>query len=409
MSALASPRRIALVSAFPPGRQTLNEYGLHLAKAFAARADVSEVVVIADRLGRAEAELDLGPKVRVCRVWSFNSPLAAPRIVRALKAEKVDGAIFNLQMASFGNREIPAALGLLAPIAARLAGVPSGVIAHNLITGVDLDQTQLKGQPVRQRLVRMGGAVITRALVAANYLTVTLESYRQDLAARHPNAPVLLVPHGTFDTEQRDLVPSRDRPLRIVTMGKFGTYKRLETLIDAFRLLRAEPGLGGLNLVIGGSDHPNTPGYLASLAKTYVKDPGIIFHGYVAEDDIPGFFAQGRISVFDYSATTGSSGVLHQTASYGTVPVFPRIGDFVDVCRDEGLDGANYAPGDAEGMAEAIAGLLADPEAADRIALSNRAAAVGMPISEVAEVHMHQLAAIWREPAPVRAKASMAN
>jgi glycosyltransferase involved in cell wall biosynthesis len=409
MSVLASPRRIALVSAFPPGRQTLNEYGLHLAKAFAARADVSEVVVIADRLDRAEAELDLGPKVRVCRVWSFNSALAAPRIVRALTAEKVDGAIFNLQMASFGDREVPAALGLLAPMAARLAGVPSGVIAHNLITGVDLDQTQLKGQPLRQRLVRAGSAVITRALLAANYLTVTLESYRQDLAARHPKAPVLLVPHGTFDTEQRDLVPSRKRPLRIVTMGKFGTYKRLETLIDAFRLLRGELGLAGLNLVIGGSDHPNTPGYMASLAETYANDPGITFHGYVAEDDIPGFFSQARISVFDYSATTGSSGVLHQTASYGTVPVFPRIGDFVDVCRDEGLDGANYAPGDAEGMAEAIAGLLADPEAADRIALANRAAAVGMPISEVAEVHMRQMAAIWRLPPAVEATASMAN
>jgi glycosyltransferase involved in cell wall biosynthesis len=409
MSFLATPRRIALVSAFPPGRLSLNEYGLHLAKAFAARGDVSEVVVIADRLDQAQAEMDLGPKIRVRRVWSFNSPLAALRIVLALKAEKVDGAIFNLQMASFGDRELPAALGLLAPMAARLAGVPSGVIAHNLIAGVDLEQTQLKGQVWRQRLVRLGGAVITRALVAANYLTVTLESYRQDLAGRHPKANVRLVPHGTFDTELRDLMPSHDRPLRIVTMGKFGTYKRLETLIDAFRHLRGQPGFSGLELVIGGSDHPNTPGYMASVAECCAGEAGLTFHGYVAEDDIPGFFAQARISVFDYTATTGSSGVLHQTASYGTVPVFPRIGDFVDVCRDEGLDGANYAPGDAQGMAEAIAGLLADPEAADRIALANRAAAVGMPISEVAEVHIRQLAAIWRQPHAVEATARMAN
>lgn len=409
MSVTASPRRIALVSAFPPGRLTLNEYGLHLAKAFAALADVSEVVVIADRLDRPEAELDLGPKVRVCRIWTFNSALAAPRIVAALKAEKVDGAVFNLQMASFGDREIPAALGLLAPMAARLAGVPSGVIAHNLITGVDLEQTQLKGQFWRQRLVRLGGAVITRALLAANYLTVTLESYRRDLADRYPSAPVLLVPHGTFDTEQRDLVPSCDRPLRIVTMGKFGTYKRLESLIDAFRQLRSRPGLAGLELVIGGSDHPNTPGYLASVAESSAGEAGLTFHGYVAEDDIPAFFAQARISVFDYSATTGSSGVLHQTASYGTVPVFPRIGDFVDVCRDEGLDGANYAPGDAFGMAEAIAGLLGDPSGADRIALANRAAAVGMPISEVAEVHIRQLAGFWRRPGGVVHEASMAG
>lgn len=395
MPVVFSPRRIALVSAFPPGRLTLNEYGLHLAKAFAARADVAEVVVIADRLDRPEAELNLGPKIRVRRVWSFNAPLTAARIVTALKAERVDGAIFNIQMASFGDRELPAALGLCAPMLARLAGVPSGVIAHNLITGVDLEQTQLKGQVWRQRLVRLGGAVITRALLAANYLTVTLDSYRQDLARRHPGANVLLVPHGTFDTEVRALVPSGKRPLRIVTMGKFGTYKRLETLIAAFRQLRSRPGHAGLELVIGGSDHPNTPGYMAQVAESCAAEPGIRFHGYVAEDDIPGFFADARVSVFDYSATTGSSGVLHQTACYGAVPVFPRIGDFVDVCRDEGLDGANYAPGDATGMAEAIAGYLDDPARADRLALSNRTAALGMPISAVADVHMRELARFW--------------
>ncbi|MFO1201462.1 MAG: glycosyltransferase [Tabrizicola sp.] len=409
MPVVSSPRRIALVSAFPPGRLTLNEYGLHLAKAFAARADVAEVVIIADRLDRQEAELDLGPKVRVRRVWSFNSPLAAAQILAALKAERAEGAIFNLQMASFGDREIPAALGLCAPMLARLAGVPSGVIAHNLISGVDLDQTQLKGQVWRQRLVRLGGAVITRELLAANYLTVTLDGYRQDLARRHPGANVLLVPHGTFDTEARALTPSRDRPLRIVTMGKFGTYKRLETLIDAYRLLRNRPGFAGLELVIGGSDHPNTPGYMAEVAERCAGEPGIRFHGYVAEDDIPGFFGQARVSVFDYSATTGSSGVLHQTACYGAVPVFPRIGDFVDVCRDEGLDGHNYAPGNAAGMAEAIAGFLADPESSDRLARSNRAAALGMPISDVAEVHMQQLARAWHTPVEVRDGAEVAG
>ena len=388
-------RRIALVSAFPPGRQTLNEYGLHLARAFADRPDVAEVVVIADRLPAPAAELDLGPKIRVRRTWSFNAVGSSARILTALIAEKVDAAIFNLQMASFGDRELPAALGLLAPMLARVTGTPSGIIAHNLILGVDLEQTTLKGQPLRQRLVKLGGAVITRALLAATYLTVTLESYRRDLAARHPRAPVLLVPHGTFDTDLRPLVPASARPLRIVTMGKFGTYKRLETLIDAFRLLR--PTHPGLELVIGGSDHPNTPGYLAATAATCADDPAIRFHGYVAEDDIPAFFGDARISVFDYSATTGSSGVLHQTACYGAVPVFPRIGDFVDVCRDEGLDGANYAPGDAEGMARAIADLIADPSRADQFAIVNRDAALEMPISQVAQIHMDRLSGHWRD------------
>ena len=52
--------KLALVSAFPPGRQSLNEYGLHLAREMAERTDVSEVVVRADRLSQPEAELPLG-------------------------------------------------------------------------------------------------------------------------------------------------------------------------------------------------------------------------------------------------------------------------------------------------------------------------------------------------------------
>ena len=51
--------KLALVSAFPPGRQSLNEYGLHLAREMAARSDVSEVVVLADRLAEEAPEVVL--------------------------------------------------------------------------------------------------------------------------------------------------------------------------------------------------------------------------------------------------------------------------------------------------------------------------------------------------------------
>ncbi len=384
--------RLALVSAFPPGRQSLNEYGLHLARGLADRPDVAEVIVIADRLDGPAAELDLEPKVRVERVWRFNSPLAGPAILRRLRRIAPDGALWNLQTASFGDRELPAALGLLAPMAARWLGVPSGIIAHNIVAGIDLDATQLRGQRLRQAAVRAGGAVVTRAMLAADYVTVTLRGYRDTLAGIAPGAEVHLVPHGTFDTGRRTLTPLADRPGRIVTMGKFGTYKKLDTLLAAFDLLRAEPGFADLELVIGGTDHPSTPGYMAGLAAARAGDPGVIFHGYVAEDDIPGFFGAARLSVFDYTSTTGSSGVLHQTASYGAVPVFPRIGDFVDLCRDEGLTGAHYAPGDTAGMAAAMAAMLRDLPGAESIAAANRDAALGMPFSAVVDFHVRRLA-----------------
>ena len=392
---MSHPLRLALVSAFPPGRQSLNEYGLHLAREFAARSDVAEVIVLADTLDAPAEELDLGPKIRVERVWQFNSLKAGPAILRALKREGAEAVVWNLQMATFGDREAPAALGLAAPMFARLLGWKSGVLAHNIIAGIDLDNTQLKGKPLRQALVRAGSAAVARALTAASYLTVPVRSYAEILSASFPRAAVHHLPHGTFDTTPHQTAPLAQRPKRIVTMGKFGTYKRLETLLAAFDLMRENAGFADYELVIGGTDHPGTPGYVDRVAASRVNDHGVRFHGYVAEDDIAAFFSEARLSVFDYSATTGSSGVLHQTASYGAVPVFPFIGDFVDVSRDEGLNGFNYAANDAADMARAMETALTDLQAAQAMGEANRRATLDMPLADVAAFHVERLRPVF--------------
>ena len=388
---MTQPLRIALVSAFPPGRQTLNEYGLHLAKGFAERDDVAEIIVLADHLEQPLPERDLGPKIQIERVWRFNSLTAGPAILAALRRYAPDAAVWNLQTATFGDREIPAALGLLTPAVARIFGTPGGVIAHNLIAGMDLDKTQLAGARIRQSIVRVGGAIVTRAMLAAGYTTVTLRNYHDLLATTCPKAEVHLVPHGTFDTSKRAMQPLHTRPLRIVTMGKFGTYKRLETLLDAFDLLRRDDEFQNLELVVGGTDHPAVPGYLDGLANARAQDSGVRFCGYIAEEDIPEFFGNARLSVFDYSATTGSSGVLHQTASYGALPVFPRIGDFVDICQDEGISGVHYNPGDPVEMAAKMAAGLRDLRASQNTADANARAAGEMPFSDVIGFHIDRI------------------
>lgn len=388
--------RLAMVTAFPPGRQSLNEYGWHLALALAKHPNVAELVVLADRLEDGTADLDpadLPANLTLKRVWRFNSLGAAPCLLRCLSQQEPDGVIWNLQMGSFGDREVPAALGLLAPALARI-GRPSGVIAHNILAGMDLDKTQLQGQRLRQAVVRAGAAVVTRAMLAASYTTVTLRSYRDLLGARYPQARVDLVPHGTFAQAPRRPVPLSSRPPRIVTMGKFGTYKRLETLLEAFDILRQGPGFADVELHVGGGDHPAMPGYVAGIAASRQDDPRVRFHGYLPENQIEDFFSQARLAVFDYSATTGSSGVLHQAASLGAVPVFPHIGDFVDVCRDEGLGGAHFTPDDAADMARAIAGMLTDADSAQALADSNLAASAQMPIADVAAYHVRRMIAL---------------
>ena len=382
---------IVLVSAFPPSTQSLNEYGYHMARALIARKDVARVIVIADKCDAPPQELDMGEKLEVHRVWRFNAPSTMFAILRHLRRLKVQNVIFNLQTASFGDREIPAALGLLTPMMARLLGINSGVIAHNMIAALDLDKTILKGQRFRQMIIKMGGAVISRALMNANYVTVTLTSYEAALKRKYPRADITHIPHGTFDTQERHLLPLAKRPKTIVTMGKFGTYKRLETLLAAFDIIRQDKAFKDYRLVIGGSDHPNTAGYMSRMAQRHAGDKNVHFNGYVAEEDIPNFFSNAQLSIFDYEATTGSSGVLHQTASYGAVPIFPQIEDFVDVSKAEGLRGYNYQPRSAQDMAKAIRAALADLETAQKIGENNRKAAMGMPMSQVIDFHVKKL------------------
>ena len=382
---------IAVITAFPPGEQSLREYGFHLVNEFAANPDVAHVHVLADLLPEPMAELDLGDKVTVHRVWGFNTLGCLPAILRKLRALRPDGAVFNVQTATFGDKELTAGLGLLTPMVARWMACPTGVLSHNWLVGVDLEHTVLKGQRLRQMIVKTGGAVITCAMMSASYVTTTLKSYVDALKPRYPRADLTLVPHGTFDTVERDWVPLATRPHQIVTMGKFGTYKKLETLIAAFDILRQDPAFADYKLIIGGSDHPNTPGYFDGLARKHADDTSIVFHGYVTEDDIARFFETAQLSVFDYEATTGSSGVLHQTASYGTLPVFPEIGDFVDVARDEGITGYNYQPGDAADMADAMRRALSDMESAEVRAKANRDASLDMPLSKVAAFHIDKI------------------
>ena len=170
-------KTIAIVTALPPSAGSLNEYGFHLVNAFAARSDIAKIIVIADKYDGEIPELDLGPKVEIRRAWRFNDPLAGFQILRTLKASQAEGAIYNLQTASFGDSEIPAALGLLTPTVSQKMGIPSGVIMHNLVEAVDLSKTNLAKSPFRQKLVGAASYFVTKTMLMSGFMTVTLDSF----------------------------------------------------------------------------------------------------------------------------------------------------------------------------------------------------------------------------------------
>ncbi|MEP1230173.1 MAG: glycosyltransferase, partial [Litorimonas sp.] len=202
-----------------------------------------------------------------------------------------------------------------------------------------------------------------------------------------------MVPHGSFPTDIEGTPPRlNERSNIIVTMGKFGTYKRLERTIGAVQNLNTRRGDDKkLKLIIGGTDHPAKAGYLEQLAVKHNCDANIIFHGYVAEEDVAGFFTQAKLAIFDYDSTTGSSGVLHQAAIYGTPAAYPMMGDFIDVSEREGLQGFNFKALDQSTLEQAILDCFNAPNRAQIIAEDNLAVSKGVTMDTVVSIQFQLL------------------
>ena len=145
--------RIAMITTYPPGTGTLNEYAFHFVRAFRKKREVGEMILLVDELpagqqyhdaGADEAETPGQPgNERVVPLsfipcWRFNSLSNLWRLIRTVQRVKPDAVIFNIQFASFGDRKVAATLGLLAPLLIRLLVAPTVVLLHNIMETVDL-------------------------------------------------------------------------------------------------------------------------------------------------------------------------------------------------------------------------------------------------------------------------------
>ncbi|MFD1734046.1 glycosyltransferase [Deinococcus malanensis] len=213
---------------------------------------------------------------------------------------------------------------------------------------------------------------------------MTLPRYVEILRTQYGATNVFLAPHGSFEVPEEP-VELPEIPT-VMAFGKFGTYKRVEELIEAHRvLLQREPRL---RLVIAGSDSPNAKGYLQSMSEHYRDIPNITYTGYVAEEDVPVIFRDSTVVAFPYNSTTGSSGVLHQAGQYARASVMPNIGDLRDLIEEEGYCAEYFEVGNATSLAEALWRVLGNPQYAWELGLANHRAAAGLTLDEVTNSYM---------------------
>lgn len=377
--------RIGVVTAFPPGRNSLNEFGLHLVRHFARLPEVDEVVAYVDRTDAGPP--DPQPKVSFRPCWRFNDLANLVRVPREIIRSKPDAVVLNLQFATFGDKRIPGALGLLIPAVLRVCRVPTLLVLHNLADNVDMKDAGFANSALTARLMRVAGRLLTRCLLLADLVTLTIPRYVEFLRSSYGATNAILAPHGSFQDVQTPSFAVPPGRRSIMAFGKWGTYKTVDMLVDAYQeLLRR--GYQDLRLVLAGSDSPNSSGYMAAAATRYRGVPHVEFPGYIAEEQVPELFLDASVVAFPYTSTTGSSGVLHQAGEYGRAVVLPRIGDLVDIIEEEGFAGVYFAPGDPVSLAGALAEVLDDPAKQESLGRRNFAAAAGIPMSEVVQWHL---------------------
>ncbi len=361
--------KIALITSFPPSRRALNEYGFHVAEQLRQERRI-DLTVLGDYLPAPGDEL---PGFKVTRCWGFGKVGNVASLVRAIHKVKPDVAWFNLGFASFGDRPLSAGLGLLTPALARLNGVYSHVTLHQLFETVNLKDAAVS----TPRLHRMGGWLTTHLLLSANSLSVLLPTYRQTLAEKYGRGRVSVRSHGIFTgkPDPPDFT-LRGNPIhRILAFGKWGTYKRLELLIAAFERLAEK--MPDVKLVIGGGDHPKTPGYVHSMAQRHASDR-IRFLGYVPEQSVSELFRAASLAVMPYTSSAGSSGVAHLAAQYGVPVIASDIQDFRELAEHEGIAIRFFKPGDVDSLVEQLLLALNSPEDMRVMAWRNYSAGIAM-------------------------------
>src|SRR6202012_4384502 len=248
--------------------------------------------------------------------------------------------------------------GVSGPALTRAAGFYTHITLHHLIEHVDFANAGVRGE----KILRLGTDVATWTLLKADSVSVLLSNYRRTLMKKYAAQNIMVGTHGTFTTISRppDLTRRGKPEHRILAFGHWGTYKRLETLMEAFpRVLERVPNA---RLVIGGGNHPMAPGYLDAVRDAQPKHLPIEFLGYVPNKDVPEMFRTSSILVMPYDSSTGSSGPAHQACDYWGPIVCADINDFRCMAVDDDMAISFYETGNAPDLAGKLVAILESPE-----------------------------------------------
>jgi glycosyltransferase involved in cell wall biosynthesis len=192
------------------------------------------------------------------------------------------------------------------------------------------------------------------------------------VALTHATGRATLVPPGV---DAQLFTPPLDgaREPRVLYAGRVertSRWKGLAVLVAALSALRDQVPDVRLSVVGSGDDVPALQKQAADLGVGDLID----WHGEVRHEDLPEHYRRAGVTVLPSLTESESFGMTLVEAMASACPVVgSRVGGIPFVVR-EGIDGLLVEPGDAAGLAAALAAVLTDPARAAELGRAGRQA-----------------------------------
>ena len=350
---------LTIVSPFPPTITGIGQYGYHVTRSLAKSGSFSRVTVLAGSKDSGEHPNHLGTtELDYC--WEPGQLNARRAIVSHVKRLRPDLVWFNLGASVFGRSPWTNLSGLFTPMLIQRLGIPTVITVHELAELSDLRALNAPGGP----FAHLGARMITGIATRADVTCLTMRNYADWLRVRQITCAH--IPIGAY--HEPDLLEESDSQ-ELLFFTTLAPFKGLELLLEAFRVLRRE--FPALRLTIAGTEHARFPNYAHELRTHFNGTEGIYWRGQVAEDHVMELFRKAQIVVLPYTASTGSSSVLYQAATWGRAVVVSDLKEIRELATESNLLLEFFKNGDIQSLCQSLRALLNSPEKRRRQARVN--------------------------------------
>jgi glycosyltransferase involved in cell wall biosynthesis len=339
---------LVIVSPFPPSITGIGQYGYHVTRALANSGVFSRITVLAGSAHKGGHPNHLGlTQVEYC--WQPDSLHARQAILSRAQSLNPDLVWFNLGASVFGRSPLSNLAGLFTPTSV-VRRFPTVVTMHELVELADLRALNAPGGV----FAPVGARLLTSLAAQADVVCLTMRRYVEWLSRR--GVECAHIPIGAYNEPELLPEPESGELLFFTTLAP---YKGLEVLMQAFARLRREHP--ALRLTIAGARHARFPDYGRELRAHCNEAQGVDWRGQVSEEHVKDLFRRAQLVLLPYAASTGSSSVLYQAATWGRAVIASDLQEIRNMALENNLHVQFFEKDNPESLYQAIRLLISSP------------------------------------------------